>query len=271
MSEISDRPSVAAANSDCSPTLWQDYLAAAGKPVPQSVADVLEGGLLPAEEIELVPQTKTFGTDISQYQGPVDWSKLASHKEFAFIRASHGREADDSFGVNWSAAKSVGMIRGPYHFFNPRQSVEHQLKAFVGGVRKLEAGDLPPVVDIEKPSLWRGIKLEDRSKLVMQWIQGVEKAFGVKPIIYSSPKFLQDNFGDATALKQYPVWVAHYNVDKPALPQTWQHSRFWQFSESGMCLGVATTCDQNVFSGSRKELQNHTLKEDHVADLKSVR
>lgn len=44
-----------------------------------------------------------------------------------------------------------------------------------------------------------------------------------------------------------PLWVVHWNADKPRLPQTWEKSgctwSFWQYSSKGRVEGIQDDVD----------------------------
>ena len=202
---------------------------------------------------------KVHGVDISHHQGEVDWKMLAQTCQgqfpirFVFMKATEGGDyADDRFVENFDSAKAYGFIRGAYHFYNPKTDATKQADFFINSV-KLEPGDLPPVLDIEKkgksiPQLQRDLKL---------WLNKVEAHYGVKPIIYASYKFktryLNDSFFD-----DYPYWIAHYYVDSVEYKSDWH---FWQHTDVGTLPGIDKQVDLNIFNGTLSELDELRIKE----------
>lgn len=202
---------------------------------------------------------QVHGVDISHHQGEVDWKMLAQTRQgqfpirFVFMKATEGGDyADDRFVENFDSAKAHGFIRGAYHFYNPKTDAAKQADFFIHSV-KLEAGDLPPVLDIEKkgksiPQLQHDLKL---------WLHKVEAHYGVKPIIYASYKFktryLNDPFFD-----DYPYWIAHYYVDSVEYKSDWH---FWQHTDVGTLPGIDKQVDLNIFNGSLSELDELRIKE----------
>lgn len=209
----------------------------------------------------------TLGADVSEYQGVIDWTALAADKKFVFIRASHGAAEDDKFQDNWKAAKAAGVTRGAYHFFNPTHSINDQIRIFIAAVGPLEKGDLPPVLDLESEKLWKRVAPSRRVPMLMKWVKAVETAYGVKPILYLSPKFVEGTLGDkyAEVLKDYPLWIAHYEVTEPLITYPWGSYLIWQYSSVGACGGVKGYCDQNIFPGTLAQLQKYSLTADVVA------
>jgi len=213
-----------------------------------------------------------LGADVSQYQSTIDWAKLAAERKFVFIRASYGDELDPSFSVNWKAARDHGIPRGAYHFFNPQKSLRLQIRQFIQAVGKLEKGDLPPIIDLEDykhNKLWPRVLKAHRVALLMRWVTSIEQALGVKPIIYMSPDFIQDTLGleYSKPLKDYDLWVAHYDVPVPIVPQPWTKLTFWQYTIA-TCAGVIGKCDQDTFPGTAADLAR--LEVQTPLDVKEV-
>jgi lysozyme len=107
---------------------------------------------------------------------------------------------------------------------------------------KLEEGDLPPVLDIEE---LYGVRPADVRKRIQEWLNIVERHYGVKPIIYTSVDFYTQYLG--SDFDEYPLWVAHYiQKNRPRIEREWI---FWQHSEKGRVNGVVSAVDFNVFNG----------------------
>jgi len=203
---------------------------------------------------------KTFGIDVSHYQRKEDiaWDSLsignrAIPLEFVVLRATMGnRSADKHFDEFWTLAKKHNLVRGAYHFYRADEDPVLQANNFLENV-KLESGDLPPILDIEKiPRRKSTKKLIEDLKI---WCRIVEEAYGEKPIIYTyyhyHKDFLKGEFDD------YPLWLANYNdVPRPSPDAEW---RIWQFTENGIVYGINTKVDLNVYNGSLWSLKRLTL------------
>lgn len=203
---------------------------------------------------------KTFGMDLSHYQRLEDikWDSLSIGNgaipiKFVILRATMGnRSADKHFDEFWKLSKKHELIRGAYHFYRADEDPVMQANNFLANV-KLESGDLPPVLDIEKiPKRKSTKKLIEDLKI---WCRIVEETYGEKPIIYTYyhyyKDFLQDDFRD------YPIWLANYNdVPQPSPDAEW---KMWQFTEKGIVNGINTKVDLNVFNGNSWSLNRLTL------------
>ena len=202
---------------------------------------------------------KVHGIDISHYQGDIDWKMLEQTRQgrfpvrFIFMKATEGGDfADDKFVANFDSARVHGFIRGAYHFYNPKTDAGKQADFFINSV-KLEPGDLPPVLDIEKKG--RDVKkLQEDLKI---WLRKVERHYGVKPIIYASYKFKTKYLNDSV-FDSYPYWIAHYYVDSVKYRGEW---KFWQHTDVGTLPGIDEKVDLNIFNGSFSELQELLLAE----------
>ena len=97
-------------------------------------------------------RTEVRGIDVSQWQGAIQWSRLpGAGVRFAIIRLSNNMSLDTRFNENWAAARTAGVLRGAYHYFNPTTSATGQANFFVDHLlsRGFGDGDLPPMLDIE--------------------------------------------------------------------------------------------------------------------------
>lgn len=134
---------------------------------------------------------------------------------------------------------------------------------FVSTVKSIEAGDLPPVLDIEEARSkagqdeWKGFPIEQRTPLALQWLQEIEEKLGRKPLIYTRSGFVRNCFGDPGQLTQYLLWIAHYtSAPQPSVPIGWAAWTFWQYSESGKVAGINGNVDLDKFNGSIAELMD---------------
>lgn len=200
---------------------------------------------------------QVHGFDISHHQGKIDWAQLQHVQytpfpiRFVFMKASEGGDfSDTTFLKNFDLARRYGFIRGAYHFYNPKTDPARQAEFFIHSV-KLEPGDLPPVLDIEKKGdderlLRRNLKI---------WLHKIESHYKVKPILYTSYKFKTRYLNDST-FNSYPYWIAHYYVDSVEYKGQW---KFWQHTDVGHLPGIDEAVDLNVFNGNIKDLKKLTI------------
>lgn len=195
-----------------------------------------------------------FGIDVSKWQGTIDWARVkAAGVKYAFIRVSDGiATIDDKFVPNWVGAGAQGIPRGVYQFFRPHRDPIAQADIVIDHLLEHGLGELPPVIDVEATN--------DQSPAVIaqkvgQWIDHVEAALGVTPIIYTGRYFWNDNVG-SSAFAGYPLWIAHYtSAACPNIPDAWGDWGFWQYSSTGRVDGIAGDVDMNRFNGSENDLR----------------
>lgn len=188
------------------------------------------------------------GIDVAAWEPNINWQKVRAQEiRFAFIKASQADFTDRLFDSHWAGAKQAGVLRGAYHFLDPRVDSRIQAETFLSKV-KLESGDLPPVLDLEElketattsaptKSGKVGSKSQKDAKgskgikqnpaggttgvpnsqfiaCAQDWLTRVETATGRKPIIYSGPSFLQSRMsvnGKPPAWSnKYTLWLANY-------------------------------------------------------------
>lgn len=193
------------------------------------------------------------GIDISHYQGTINWEKVAKNRytdipiQFIFFKATDGNDiVDEHFHRNMVQARKYGFIVSAYHFYEPQVDPIEQANFFIHTV-KLQKGDLPPVLDVERSG---HLVKEVFQRDVKQWLKRVETHFGVKPILYTSYKFKLDYLDD-DFFNQYPYWIAHYYVSTISYKGKWS---FWQYTDVGYVPGITGDVDLNVFNGSMDEL-----------------
>jgi lysozyme len=209
----------------------------------------------PGFQIELPTGYKIHGIDVSKYQSDIDWQAVKRMQQngvrigFVYIKATEGvGNVDKQFRYNWLKAMQQNIYEGAYHYFIAGKSGKRQAANFIEAVT-LKKGDLPPVLDIEKTF---GVGPEEIRKEVGDWLDIVQKYYGVKPVIYTNidfyTRYLQNEFNN------YPIWIAHYlHPLKPRINHDWV---FWQHSESGRVDGINTPVDFSVFAGDSTDFKN---------------
>ncbi len=208
------------------------------------------------------------GIDVSHHQGEIDWEVLHNNGmidkypvRFVMIKATEGASnVDKRFEENFRQAREYGFVRGAYHFWSTTSTGRAQAEHFMRNV-KLEEGDLPPVLDVERKS--KNQTSVQFKASVLTWLRLVEKHYGVKPIIYTYYKFktayLSDSVFDA-----YPYWIAHYYVDKIEYKGKW---KFWQHTDCGRLPGIKGFVDFDIYNGSYYDLLQLTIGSNEEDEL----
>ena len=193
------------------------------------------------------------GIDISHYQGKVDWNRLKNAVldgepvSFVIIKATEGTDfLDENYKENIHNARNAGFICGAYHFFLPSESPRLQAEYYIQH-SGLQNGDFPPVLDIEHEG---NLSPEAIHSAALEWLQIVEKHYGIKPIIYTNYKFKMAYLNDSV-MNTYPYWIAHYYVDSLKYQGDW---KLWRYTDNGNLDGISGHVDYNLYNGSMYDL-----------------
>jgi lysozyme len=222
------------------------------------------------------PAQTVEGIDVFQGTGAIDWTLVkGSGRQFAFIKTTQGDyNLQSTFAQSWSQSRAAGVLRSPYHFFDPTIDGVAQARWFLAALDSaggLQDDDLPPMLDIECPvsgdqtratsagpscehagdSGWApGPVLAQR---IFDWLDAVEAAVGRKAILYSySSWFGNVGFADPK-LAAYPLFVATYGACA-SVPAPWLHATFWQYSDKAAVPGLQGQADLDRFLGDPSEL-----------------
>lgn len=206
-----------------------------------------------------------YGMDVSHFQGEINWDRVKQNVPeiaFVFIKATEGINfVDAHFEKNWAGAKQAGILRGAFHFFDTDKDAKAQADLFVNTVKTLEENDLPPLLDLEsgKFNELDEVAHDHYINNVFTWLEEVEKALGVKPIIYASPDFARDYLTNKK-FSGYAQVVAEYDTVSAA-PKMWgawegKTWTFWQYSAQHKVKGITEPVNLAKFNGSAQVLSN---------------
>ena len=196
---------------------------------------------------------KCYGIDVSRYQGKINWTQVSKDKRvsYVYLKATEGAGlVDPTYNQNLRGARKVGLPVGVYHFFSATAPSHQQLANFVKTVSP-STQDLIPIVDVEVAPR-RKSQVVPFLRRLRAFVDGVEKHFGCKPMIYTSINFyneyLSGRFSDC------PFMFARYST---TVPKTDSKIRFlvWQFTASGRINGISGDVDRSC-------LMNHYTIED---------
>ena len=212
-----------------------------------------------------------LGLDVSSWQGSVNWSSVkANGARFAYVKATEGTNYRNSeFGAQYTGARSVGLLRGAYHFGRPDASGgAAQAQFFVnnGGGWSADGVTMPPVLDIEDnpyAGLNRCYGKTSPGQLatwVRDFTQTVYRMTNKQAMIYTSYYFWRDCLGNTSEFSQVnPLWLASYYTNAPAVPGGWPTYTVWQyanaFADASQTVRATFPGDQNVFNGSQDQLR----------------
>ncbi|MFG2626375.1 glycoside hydrolase family 25 protein [Streptomyces sp. NPDC048473] len=239
------------------------------------------GVIAPAVEAAPPPSYGVNGVDTSHYnhetmgkqqEAAIDWNRVAASNSFALLKATQGVSSKDGwFARDYAAAAKTSLLRAPYHFFHPRTTADGaaQARHFVAtaraaGYRGNRAGELPPVLDVEKLPAGRTEVCPKalRPDQLQIFLRDVQKAFDVTPIVYTRASFVKECMGGkGEVFAGHPLWLARYgsHADEPQqVPGAGRSWTFWQYTRTGTMPGITGPVDRDVFRGSPAELRAMT-------------
>lgn len=186
------------------------------------------------------------GIDVSHYQGSINWREVAKERNilYAYIKATEGTNlVDNTYHTNLRGARKAGLRVGAYHFFNPNANAREQFRNF-STVVKLKEQDLIPIIDIEHRGKSPLPEFRNRLK---QFLQMVERHYGVRPILYTSRDFYNKYLSGP--FTHYKYMIARYHPD---IPQLCDNAAFvmWQFSATSRIPGIRGNVDRSCMMDS---------------------
>ncbi len=192
----------------------------------------LPGAVVAPDTSTAFAQVGTHGADVSHHNGAVAWRTLREGGlRYVFVKATQGlREVDPAFAAHWAAAARCGVRRGAYHFLDPDVDARAQARHFLATLGD-DGGELPPVLDVERGFGGSRRSCAELERDVLTFVGEVDRALGTRTIIYSGHGFWTTALCDTHALRDRPLWVAHYTTEGPKLFGGWSEWAFWQYTD----------------------------------------
>ena len=214
------------------------------------------------------------GVDISHWNKPNLSLIQKDNVSFLIAKCSEGTGYfSEDFKSQYNGAKEQGAIVGGYHYYKPYFNPTNQAKHFIKSLQTCwKVGDLPPIIDVEDTD-WKRLTPIDHAHGLKVMVDLVEKAFGVKPIIYTGYYYWIDALGNSNLFKDNSLWVAQYSK-KLTVKEFggFGKPKIWQHSQGGKILGTSPI-DLDIFFGDGKDLfalagvQNYIPKGDSSRTL----
>jgi len=192
------------------------------------------------------------GIDVSRYQGTIDWAKVkTAGKVFAIVQAGRGTSPDPQFEAHWAGTRANGIIRGNYLRFFPEQDLATQAAILISANATAEAGDLPPMLDVEDRASFTAAQL---TTMVKELTARVKAGTGRTPMIYTGYYFWRD-FVQSTEFGAHPLVIANYSSSCPPIPEGWSRWTLHQHSSTGSVAGIVGNVDLDRFNGTLDDLK----------------
>lgn len=212
------------------------------------------------------------GLDVSKYQTvDIDWDLLRKEGyRFVLMRASGpdrphnwtSLEKDPRFDIHYERAGRAGFLRGAYHYLVP--DLPRQAAFFVEAIgdRPLELGYWG---DVEEGRL--------SSDKCDAFFEALDRQIPRMAGIYSRATFL--NGIDAhyseilTRGGKRPLWIAHFDVDRPNLPRGWDEWLFWQYTvtQQGVVPSIPGRVDLDYYCGDLAKFETE-FKRDPADEIR---
>ena len=178
------------------------------------------------------------GIDISYCQTAVDWNKLKV--DFVIMRAGYGKYAyqkDDMFDSHYNNACNKGIAKGAYWYSYAMSEYEaiQEAKACIE-VIKGKKFEYPIYFDVEEPKQ-KALGKAKVSAIVKAFFSTMEAA-GYFVGLYTNVDWYKNVITDDIK-KRYAIWIAHWDVAKPAISGPYG---IWQY-KVGRIAGVSGDCD----------------------------
>lgn len=204
-----------------------------------------------------------LGTDRSHHNSKVSLASLvAKGVKFIWFKATQADTYEDpTFNASWQEAKGTpGLIRGAYHFFDPRVDGVEQATHFLStGMNFASSGCLPPCVDVEdltgdnatEANKW----VADNYKLAIQrlndFLWHIKDHTGKDCIIYTYNNYPKEYF-HGYGFPNNQLWLSSLQKSCPNRYDTGGQPLFWQWTYNWN----KTDMDGNYFNGTQEQLNS---------------
>lgn len=206
------------------------------------------------------------GVDVSDDQDEIDWPKaVRAGIGFAFVKVSDGLQHDTRFADNWAGAKAAGVVRGAYQYFRASLDGADAAKDFLDQIPADDLGDLPVSADVETLD---GESAKTLATELAKWVKAVTARTGRAPMIFTTPG-LWDEWR-MPAFPASPLWVSHWGVAQPRIPQGWSDWSFWQYKASAKVAGIPWKVDLDEYRGTLEGLKAFALTAGRSSDASAA-
>ncbi len=195
--------------------------------------------------------------DVSEHNGSVDWKKASRRVRGAYVRVADGDHRDPLYGPKRVAEiRASKLIWGPYYFGrvaspqNAERNGTREATMAIGFARAggwPKAGDLPLAYDFETLN---GQSARKAARHIAQFARAYSREMGHLPVIYTMPGMWpvverELTPRDRAFLSRCPLWVAHWRVRQPTVPEPWRSYSIWQDTDRATVAGVRGGCDHS--------------------------
>lgn len=197
----------------------------------------------------LSPSSNTIyeGIDVSNWQGYIDYNEVKSSGiQIVYIKSSQGTNITDPyFRTNYDNAKANGLNIGFYHFLTARSTDDAVKEAeYFASVISGTSPDCKLAMDFEE---FGNLSREEINIISKVFLEKVKELTGKDMIIYSDASNAKNIFSPELA-RDYPLWIAEYDVPTPRDDVNWSSWTGFQYSNMGLIRGIRARVDKNKFT-----------------------
>lgn len=198
------------------------------------------------------------GIDVSHWEGEINFRRVKEAGiRLVYIKATQGTTVvDPDFERNYREADRERMRIGFYHYVTARDVEEAKAEAvFFSEKIKGKNQHARPAMDFEE---FGELPRREIREISMEFLRELEQRTGVRPVIYSDASNAATVFDD-DRLREYPLWIAQYGVERPDMENPWRRWSGWQYTDAGRVDGIAGDVDRDYF---RREILSEERRED---------
>jgi GH25 family lysozyme M1 (1,4-beta-N-acetylmuramidase) len=156
--------------------------------------------------------------------------------DFVIMQAGYGKfshQKDTFFEHYYVSAKAAGLGVGAYHYSYAVSidDARREAEVFAEWIKGKQF-DYPVALDIEE-NVQAKLSTQQVGDIVSTFCENMEDR-GYYVSVYSYASFLNNKIPEAVRSK-YDIWVAHFDVDKPAYNGTYG---MWQYTARGRVNGI---------------------------------
>lgn len=213
------------------------------------------------------------GIDVSRHQPSLDWHKVrASGVAFVYMKATEGATyRDPKLEEHYRGARGADLQIGFYHYARPYNDPAAEVGNLLRTTAELRHG-LPFALDIETNEGTLG--REQVTTFCVRWLEELERRTGERPMVYTYTHFAKSWLGKE--LGRWPLWIAHYGVDRPGANGVWQEWSMFQYTDNGRVPGYGGPIDCNVMEAAMMKREERIFADvpgshPFAADIRYVR
>lgn len=192
----------------------------------------------------------SYGIDVSEWQGEINWKKVASTGiSFAIIRCgfryieSNELGTDERFKENIEGAINAGLKVGVYFYGTAinKEEAKEEAEYTINLIKNYNLS-YPVVYDAETFDRGRlvGVDYSTITDNILTYMDVIE-SYGYTSMVYSNSSAFYDRL-DTGKFDSRLLWLAHY-IDKTDYEGNYN---MWQYTSEGSVDGISGNVDLNV-------------------------